>query len=353
MAPLPSSAGDEPAVQYFDALCSAFEAATRNSPADDHHYCIAGFRVHLRFATRSLVPVLTPALAHLKTTAGAPDLTICLWDTLSTGVHPPVAPWREHYAVRGEIAGFNSERIYTVYEHESRGLSMLDRDRNLAQLWLRDAAHIPYWVRGSPLRAILHWWMAGSGRQLLHSAAVGLPSGGVLITGRSGSGKSTAALSCLEAGYEYVGDDYVIVRAGDRPYAWSIYNTAKLVPEWLQSFPRLAEYVDNPQRLASEKALIFLRDGASVRVASGLPLKAILVPRVTGQHDTVLRKASAATAVAALAPTTIFAHPRGGEAEFRFVAALARTLPAYVLECGTDLAQIPESIERLLSGGEV
>jgi hypothetical protein len=254
-----------------------------------------------------------------------------------------------HYAVRGEIGGFNTERIYAVYEHESLGLSMLDRERNMALMWVRDAANIPYWVRGSPLRTILHWWMAGHGRQLLHSAAVALSPGGVLITGKSGSGKSTTALSCLEAGYEYIGDDYVIVRGGLDPYAYSMYNTVKLVPERLESFPHLAKYIDNPQRLASEKALIFFSEPASIRVASGAPLKAIIVPQVTGRRDTALRKASAAAAIAAMAPSTIFAHPRAGEAEFHFIAALARTLPTYILDCGTDLAQIPETVRRLFS----
>lgn len=347
---LASVADDERPLAFFNEVHQAFQLAAASAGVVDRYYKLGGYVVRLGFAGDALVPVISPALSHMATAAAKPDLTICLWDSDSTGLRLPPTPWREHYAVRGEVEGYNNDRIYTVYDHESCGLSMLDNARNLAVLWVPETGRIPYWVKGAPLRTILHWWMSGHGRQLVHSAAVGTSGGGVLIVGKGGSGKSTTALACLESGLLYAGDDYVIVSADPLPHAFSLYNTAKLVPERLDSFPRLAAYIDNADRLDVEKALIFIKGAHAMQLSAGFPLKAVLVPRVTGIRDTIIRKASPAVSLAALAPSTIFAHPRGGEAEFRFLARFVKRLPTYIIECGTDLAHIPHAITDLLSG---
>ncbi len=347
---LASVADDGRPLAFFDEMHQSFRLAAASAGTVDRFYRLGGYVVRLCFAGDALVPVLSAALSHMAAAAVEPDLTICIWDSASTGVRMPPTPWQQHYAVRGEVEGYNTDRVYTVYEHESRGLSMLDNGRNLAVLWVAEPEKIPYWVKGSPLRTILHWWMGGHGRQLVHSAAVGTGDGGVLITGKSGSGKSTTALACLESGMLYAGDDYVIVSTDPLPHAFSLYNTAKLVPQRVDTFPRLAAYIDNADRLEDEKALIFIKGTHAIHLSPGFPLKAVLVPRVNGKRDTIIRKASPAVSLAALAPSTIFAHPRGGEAEFRFLARLVKRLPAYVIECGTDLAQIPKAITDLLSG---
>jgi len=337
------------ALQFFDCMHEAFGRAALTTGVVERWYQLAGYAVKLKFAGAGLIPLLTPALSNAIASLDCADLTICLWDTHSTGIKPAPAPWREHYARRGEIRGFNTDRIYTVYEHESCGLCMLDADRNLAVFWALEADRIPYWVKGSPLRTILHWWMGNRDAQLVHSAAVGLPDAGVLITAKSGSGKSTTALSCLHAGMLYAGDDYVIVRSSPAPHVYSLYNTAKCVSERLPSFPELRAHIDNPDRLDTEKALLFLGNSHAKQIATGFPLKAILVPHVSGLTETTLRKISAAAAFRALAPSTIFAHPRGGETEFRFLAELTKKLPCYVLECGTEISQIPPVVLELLS----
>jgi hypothetical protein len=349
-AGLATMADDERPLRFFSEMHQAFQLARVSAGRIDRCYRLAGYVVRLCFAGDALVPVFSPALSHLATAAAAPaDLTICMWDSASTGVRMPPTPWRQHYAVRGEVQGFNTARVYTVYDHQSCELSILDTTRNLAVLWVSEPGRIPYWVKGAPLRTILHWWMSSHGRQLVHGAAVGTSDGGVLIVGKGGSGKSTTALACLESGLLYAGDDYVLVSADPMPQAFSLYSTAKLVPEQLDAFPRLAGYVDNADRLVSEKALFFINGARAVQLSAGFALKAVLVPRVTGIRDTILRKASPAASLLALAPSTILGHPRSGQAEFRFLAGLVKRLPAYVLECGTDLTQIPQAISDLLA----
>lgn len=260
----------------------------------------------------------------------------------------PRAPWVEQYSVRGEITGINTSRIYAVCERGYPSITMFDSIRNLALYWVPDLAALPEWVKGAPLRILFHWWMGLHGKQLVHGAAVGTAAGGVLITARGGSGKSTSALACLAAGMHYAGDDYVLIGLEPSPHVSNLYRSAKIAASQLEEFPWLADMIDNPGALAREKALVFLDGRYSKQLCDSLPLRAVLVPRITGRRDTQLKRTSAASALAALAPSTILFHPRGGDRELKRLGQLVRAVPTYVLECGTDLAQIPRVISALL-----
>ncbi|HMK30945.1 MAG TPA: hypothetical protein VK473_14780 [Terriglobales bacterium] len=335
---------------FFEDCQQAFESAAEAAGEEERRLALGGYCIRLRFAGRALLENLSRAFAHLAAPPDrTPDLTICLWDGESTGRQPPRPQWREHASIRGEVEGYNTSRFYTTYEHEAGGFTLFDAHRDVANVWVPAARCVPYWVKGSPLRTVLYWWMGLHERQLVHAAAVGNSLGGVLITGKSGSGKSTTALACLSAGMQYAGDDYVIVGLKPPRFTYALYTTAKVCANHLHAFPHLTNLIDNPQRLDTEKALIFLNEGnLAAQLVSGFALRAIVVPRVTGLLHTRLRKASPAAALAALAPTTMFAHPRGGAHDFKRVAELARTVPSYILECGTDLRQIPQAITALL-----
>ena len=66
--------------------------------------------VLMRFAGDRLVPLMVQALAHLEEPLGRrPDLTVCFFDSESTGTPMARPPWsREQYTNLGEIDGFNN-----------------------------------------------------------------------------------------------------------------------------------------------------------------------------------------------------------------------------------------------------
>ena len=336
-------------VAYFDSVYELFESAQKITGSLERSYRIGGYHVRLKFSGEALLE-LTKALDHLAVTdESAPDLTICLWDSESTGQRMVERPWQEQdFLARGVIQGYNTERIYTAFQHGSGAVSVLDLERNLAVFWAPDP-RVPYWEKGSPLRSILHWWLLNNGLQLVHAAAVGNSNGGVLIGGKGGSGKSTTALSCLDSDLLYVGDDYTLLGIDSGPVVHSLYNSAKLNSDQLQRFPALLPLAANSDRLADEKALLFVNEHFPAKVANQLPVRAILLPRVTGLPDTRWQRVSVAMALAALAPSTIFQLPRAGNEALRFLATFARHLPCFSLEVGTNLSTIPPAIERLLA----
>lgn len=341
--------GEDQSVEYFQSVYDLFESSQRKTGVVERSYVIGGYRIRLRFAGAALLS-LTRALEHLATEDHAtPDLTICLWDSESTGQRMIARPWQEEdFLARGVIQGYNTERIYTAFQHGSGAVSVLDTERDLAVFWAPDAT-LPYWEYGSPLRSILHWWLLSRGLQLVHAAAVGNSHGGVLIGGKGGSGKSTTALTCLESNLSYCGDDYTLLGLDSGPVVHSLYNSAKLNSDHVQRFPALLPKVANPDRLADEKALLFVNEHYPAKVANRLPVRAILLPRVTGLPETTWKRVSVAMTLAALAPSTIFQLPRAGNEAFKFLVAFVRPLPCFSLEVGTNLSTIPPVIEQLLA----
>jgi hypothetical protein len=179
---------------------------------------------------------------------------------------------------------------------------------------------------------------------------VGTRDGGALLVGRGGSGKSTTALACLEAGLQYAGDDHCLVSIDPIPYAHSLYSSGKLNPDSLERLPALRAAVANGDRLDCEKALLLLAPFAPDRVVAGFPLRAIILPQVHGGPETELRPASPAAALLALAPSTLLPLPKSHGAGLAALATLTRQLPCYHLRLGACLQDAPRVIARLLAG---
>ena len=149
----------------------------------------------------------------------------------------------------------------------------------------------------------------------------------------------------------YAGDDYVLTRVEPEPLVHSLYGTAKSAPDNLRRFPHLRRFVSNPDGLEKEKAMIFLKDACPAQLALGFPVRALLLPHVTGCRDTTLRRATPIACLEALAPTTIFHLPGRQPCRLPESLLFSRSVPGYILDAGTDLEQIPQVIRRLLEGG--
>ncbi len=194
---------------------------------------------------------------------------------------------------------------------------------------------------------MLHWWAAPTSLQPVHGGAVGWNGVGVLVVGNSGAGKSTTTLACLEAGMEYVADDYLVVDVATAT-AHSLYSTVKLEPENLERFPSLAPLVANADRLDEQKAIVRLNEHRGDRIVGSLRLCAMVMPHVTGERGSRLVPGSAAAALRVLAPTTSFHLPGYAREVVTKLGALVRSLPCYRLEAGTDLDGVVRTITELI-----
>ncbi len=335
---------------FFQSVHNRFLRAAASVGVINFYYKICDTSVCLSFAGDALVPHITPALSHLVIPeVEMPDLTVCLWDSVSTKTSMVSPPWkRDRYTYRGEIWGYNSSRIKTAFHWIEFSLNMLNLESNTGLFWVENTQSLPFWVNASPLRTLLHWWMEENECQLIHAAAVGTKSGAVLVTGEGGIGKSTTALSCLKSGFFYLGDDFIVAQLKPEPYVYSLYNTAKLNADHVRNFPEFSRFVSNAEALNDEKAVMFLHPGFCEQLTTAMPLRAILVPRLTATSESRVTKASSKDILRAASFTTMTLLPGAGIKTYDFLNQLSASLPCSTLELGRDLTHIPTAISSFL-----
>jgi hypothetical protein len=336
---------------FFDAVYQVYQKATvRSGGAIDRFYRIAGFPVRLSFAGQALLLPITRALAHLTINpVPTPALSICLWDSASTHTGLGPLPWHaEDYLEDGETRGFANHRFSTTYQADAHVLNILDHARNLGIYVTKSARGLPYYEIGHPLRVLLHTWTTNQGMVPVHAGAVGLPNGGVLLIGKGGTGKSNAALACLQSDLCYASDDFCLLATEPTLTVHSLYSSGKIHPADLQRLPHLAPMISNRDHLDSEKALFFLNEHVPEKILPSFPIQAMVIPRVRQGTKTSLQIASPAAALQALAPSTIRLSPHTAPETFHKLARIVRQVPAFYLHLGSDPRQVPEVILEFL-----
>jgi hypothetical protein len=276
----------------------------------------------LRFAGAPLAEALLGALRPRIVGPASAEVSIGLW----AGDSP--LPWYlGELGPRGLVRGSSPESVSAVYEAGSRALTLFDSRSSQILYRVPDTDGIPWWERAAPLRPALHFGLTGPSSHLVHAGAVGdSERGGVLLAGPGGSGKTSLALSAVEHGLGYVGDDYVLLEDG---VAWNLYGTAKIDA--------------GPGR---EKTVLEIDAGALVE---GLPVRAVVVPAIGGGRVRLTR-ISAGDALLALAPSTAFQIPFDRGAVLATLAELVRRVPCYRLKLGSSPAAAATALMEVLGG---
>ena len=330
--------------QFFDAAHEVFLSAQ----SKEQDYSIGGLVARFQIAGPAVGERLTRAFAHLQLPAQQHvDLTICAWDSVGTGTKMVPPPWTESdYGPRGEIRSYNNERFRTAFDQGTSALSMIDLDRNLALFWTRDAQELPAYESGAPFRAILNWWAERNDRVLVHCGAIGTECGAAILAGPGGSGKSTTALLCAQAGWNYLADDYCLLKVAEPSRVFSLYNSVKLGHDQLSQFNTLA---GKSTAMDGDKHLFFLNEIWPERIARSLSCRALLLPRVSQTRETSIQPASPGEALRAIAPSTIFQLSGAGQTSFQRLSSFVERIPVRHLNLGRDFEKIPERISASLS----
>ena len=350
-APAPRTQGltrSHSTARFFASTRALFSAAAGVTGSTEARYQLAGHRVLVRSAGSELMARTDPALALRRDGADAqpPDLRVDMWDSASSGVEMPRAPWpRPDIAPLGLVRSYCDDRFFTAVDVHTASLSVYDAEASHGVFWLRDARRMAYWQSASPLRLIISWWASTRGMQLTHVGAVASPEGAVLLVGGAGAGKSTTALACLAAGLDFFGDDYCLVAPDPEPWVHGVYATAKLRPDSLPLMPELLTSTRNAGRLDREKAVLDLAERYGSRMVSGAPIRAIVAPRVSDR--VAVEPITPGAALRAVAPSTIFGLFGATPGTLRLLAQVARRVPAYRLEVCDDLGAVVDAVRTL------
>jgi hypothetical protein len=333
---------------WLDELATGFERAADAVGLTELQLQIAGAPVLVRFAGAPLSEQLGRAFEHLVGgSEEEPVLTICAWDSGLSGTQPPPLPVADEADPRGTTFYTAGEGRRLASRPLLGQLSAYDSDRRTGWFWCRSDRELPFWERAAPFRQLLHWWLPERGKLLVHGAAVGRTSGGLLIVGRGGSGKSTCALSSLASPLLYAGDDYVAVDVGPEPRVYSLYCSGKLVPAHARLLPHLPPPAFAGDGSLEEKSVFYVAERFPERMSGGFPLTAVVAPRVQGSAP-VYSRAGAAEVLAALAPSTLLQLVPAQAEALTAMAGLLQRVPAYRLDVGGPVNLLPDALDRLL-----
>jgi hypothetical protein len=266
----------------------------------------------------------------------------------------PAPPWkRGDYLERGEIRGYQNGSVRAYYFLGADVLNVLDLEKGEGYFWVRDASNVPVYMSGAPFLSIFGDWFESKELRFIHAGAVGYPDGAALITGKGGSGKSTACLSCLDSDLHYLSDDYTLYGLEGGPVVFGLYGSGKKNTNDLARLPFLSARAAVPDDQDAEKSLFFLNKYFPGKLLPASPLKALFIVRIGPGEGTTLTQAPPQAAFLASAPSSVLQLSGAGERAFRSIARLVRELPCYYLNIGSDIKKISQTISRFLKNGEI
>jgi hypothetical protein len=322
----------------FAALGEGFETARRAGSLTESSFTFAGRPVRMRVAGRSLARRIERPLAHLAARARAPELTIDLWEAKETGIPPPVQ------AGADEAVTSSPDGRYLAYARPY-SVTALDRRRGHLVGCVESGASLSDVERARPLNLALTVWCGDQGVQLIHAGLVAADGHGVLVAGMAEAGKSTTALACAAAGFDFLADDCVALsRSADGTFeGHSLYASASLEPGHLARFAPLPPTATDGPLPGDEKSLIFLR--TATRVA---PISLVALPRIVPAARAGVCRAGKGEALLRLAPGSLIKRAVSPRECMRAMANLVDQVPAFWLDLDSDVGQIPRRVEALL-----
>jgi hypothetical protein len=336
---------------YFEEAVGVARAVFAEG-AVERDYFIGGLACRIRFAEERAEAALHRALSHLEVSRqAAVELEINVWDASRTELRLPEPHEIMLLYYRNHCLALCSDARYLALDERWLGAkSFIDRERGEAWYCLEDVARLPYYQKAAPLRSVLNALFGARGRHLVHAAALGTSAGGVLLTGASGAGKSSTALTCLGGALGYLADDWCGLWDAGTPRIFSVFNSAKLCTDNLGRFPELAGSVQGYDGTDREKATLFLAERSPRALLGECPAKAILLPEVFASERTSIEPVPRRQAWQALIESTLSQLP--GCEPNSAAALITRTcasLPSFRLRLGTDRRHLRSTLEDFVA----
>ena len=339
----------------FSIMREAFAQAKHVHPHAfrDLSYVLAGRRVQMQIVGRKLAEFMDLPFAHLRladTNPSAQGLAIELWDVDETSNSCRVGLTRGDLDLHPNLKRSPDGR-YASYQLQ-HSLVCLDRISGLMIGYVSNAEELSLYERGRPLHVPLSLWHKNQDMPLVHAGLVSKNGRGVLLAGPGGSGKSTSAVMCALAGFDYLSDDlFGLELSSDGSFVGhSLYNSTFMEPDHLMRFSQLERHAIRGRYSFEKKHLVLLSQIAALQFARCCRIHSIVLPRVLHRPASVLRRASKGETLMALAPSSLLVGERSyGVKGFSMLARLVEQVPCYWLELGGALDEIPRVLERLLS----
>ena len=341
-------------LRLFHEVETAFASAEETCAGElrESWVMFAGRVARLRVAGAALACEIERAFAHLRCPPAVASFTIDLWDTAATGVAPPrfddAAAGRSWGAGGGLLSSLCEGRV--IRHALAHCTTWLDREAQRMVGCVSSAADLSLYERGKPLHYLLSLWHNDRGAYVIHAGLVSTGASGILLAGPGGSGKSTTALACACAGFDFLADDCVALESldDDRFRGHSLFSAPWIEQTHLSRFPSMLAHASRGAAGQEPKAVVRLDEAMPQRLRRASSIDAIVLPRVTGDRAASLHVISRGEALLALAPSSIVLFaPSPGADGLRRLARLVAAVPTFRLDLGEDVESIPRALASL------
>jgi hypothetical protein len=353
-----------------DTVDRPIEDATKVSIADSHREMAAAFAsaalehaddlavMHLRFAEMPVVLRATDPdllwdisaafrhLVDLPDDDNPPILNIDVWESEDEPSPYPRLPFARA-----------SNRYFYYRCDDYKGSLDLKSGQMLICVQRRTNTFFAH-----PFRRMLWRWYAGQEVFPLQGALVAHKGSAIFVCGERGSGRSSAVVECVQAGWDFLADSQAgVSRSGDLFTGYCLFACIKLEPshagsyhEW-QPFrraayaPPIGHDIDEVQLRGNEETVFNVADAYPERIVEKAPIRAIVVLMENPDRD---GPATARLAQRA-ATSAMMTDPRGLDRSTlkrgkRDYLKLANSCPCFAIVRRSISDPLMPSLEKIL-----
>ena len=300
--------------------------------------------LRLCFARKSLADSFLPSFLPAK--AGVADLQIAFLTSTDVDLSEliPQSP-NAHNAI-------SFDDWFVAWDPGDQPvLYILDRKSKRALVWF-GAGTPPDWIAARPALPIMSAISVDSPWIALHAAAIGRNGRMLLLAGDGHTGKTTAALSCARAGWDYAGDDFIYANATNAKVE-PLYCSARLRADMAPAF---TDFLVGPTRTSNSDGELRYELSLDGKIGRehlrGGSMAAILLPRRRGAILPEFSPARRFDAFAALktsmALSMLMLPLSWRKGAIKKVAMVIELAPVFFVDTGRDIAAIPQAFAEFL-----
>jgi len=338
-------------VYFFQTLQKLAIEAQTNQQVTHFDIDLVHINIRLSFFSNELKHLLLPALSHLTNSSAAsqePEYQIYVLDgTLIDSPFPAIEGISNKFIFRGDIEDFSTDQYQIAYLIHSKMICAVDHTHKIGIVIAKDSKRIPAFTTASPLKEIFNWIMLKNQCSLIHAAAVGNQNGALLLTGKSGAGKSITAIRCLFNGFDFFGDDIVGISNKNQPLVHSIFATAKIFQKDCQAITGLGKYSNFSSDSPNNKEVFFLGEDFKGQLPIQAPIKAIL-HLVQSNDKAVISPTSVAKVLNIVGSTSYTMFPYSHQKHTIQLISLFKSVACYQFELGNQVNQVAPVLEQFL-----
>lgn len=280
-------------------------------------------------------------------------------DTFTFGLEvAPDPPSPPALAGLSPLAHYNFARGYrdqgqTIFVGVEGAWLLVDEARRHVQAWIPE--HLltgPPWPIRDLLNAGLAALLRACGRFPLHASGAARSGLGLLVVGRSGSGKTSLNLNLLRRGWDWVADDKIILTAAtDGPLeAWGLLEPAHVDPALARYFPEVAGGLRqlrlDPNQIKLDMVPSEIYGHVAIPCCSP---RWLVFPEIGPALRSSIQRMDTSQAFAALLEQSpVVSDPVATRQNLALLARLARECTSLGLQAGTDLLESPQRLRELL-----